>query len=95
MTQRLNKMNTNQLRDIAVSLGADRKRLYGTSRQVMILKIHELQKTNQEIKELKAKREELVRMNRKEYTTRGNTARCQELFRQITEIDEEIARREK
>lgn len=38
------KMNTNQLRDLAVSLGADRKRLYGTSRQAMLVIISELEK---------------------------------------------------
>lgn len=39
------KMNTNQLRDYAVSLGADRKRLYGTSRQALILTIRKLEKS--------------------------------------------------
>ena len=43
MTQRLSKMNTNQLREMAVRLGADRKTLYGTSKTAMILKIHKLQ----------------------------------------------------
>lgn len=38
------KMNTNQLRDLAVSLGADRKKLYGTSRQSLILIIGDLEK---------------------------------------------------
>lgn len=38
------KMNTNQLREYAVSLGADRKRLYGTSRQAMLLIIDQLKK---------------------------------------------------
>jgi hypothetical protein len=32
-------MNTNELRDIAVSLGADRKKLYGTSKQALMLTI--------------------------------------------------------
>lgn len=36
---KLSKMNTNQLRDLAVQLGADRKRLYGTSKQALILLI--------------------------------------------------------
>ena len=39
---------------------------------------------------LRAKREELARLNWREYTTRGNTPRCQELFAQIEKIDEEI-----
>jgi L-cysteine desulfidase len=38
------RMNTNQLREYAVSLGADRKRLYGTSRQAMLLIISDLEK---------------------------------------------------
>ena len=38
------KMNTNQLREYAVSLGADRKRLYGTSRQTMLIIINQLKK---------------------------------------------------
>ena len=51
MTQRLSKLNTNQLRERAVALGADRKRLYGTSRTALILKIHQLEKTTPEAKE--------------------------------------------
>lgn len=43
---------------------------------------------------LKAKRAELARIQLKEYQTRGNTERCQELFSQIEKLDEEIARRE-
>lgn len=39
---KLSKMNTNQLRDLAVSLGADRKRLYGTSKQALIIIIGQL-----------------------------------------------------
>jgi hypothetical protein len=48
MKQQLSKMNLNQLREIAVSLGADRKTLYGTSKTALILKIHELEKTTPE-----------------------------------------------
>ena len=44
MKQQLSKMNTNQLREIAVALGADRKTTYGTSRQAMIIKIGQLKK---------------------------------------------------
>ena len=40
---KLSKMNTNQLRDLAVELGADRRTLYGTSKQALIIKIHRLQ----------------------------------------------------
>lgn len=40
----LTKMNTNQLRDLAVALGADRKKLYGTSKQSLILTIWNLEK---------------------------------------------------
>lgn len=42
------KMNTNQLRDYAVSLGADRKRLYGTSRQALIITIDMLKRQKKE-----------------------------------------------
>lgn len=42
---------------------------------------------------LKAQRAKLERENRKEYQTRGNTARCQELWAQIEAIDAEIERR--
>jgi hypothetical protein len=41
---KLSSMNTNQLRDMAVALGADKKRLYGTSKQAMIWKIEALLK---------------------------------------------------
>ena len=41
MKRSLSKMNTNQLRDLAVILGADRKKLYGTSKQSLIFIIHE------------------------------------------------------
>lgn len=44
MKRSLSKMNTNQLRELAVSLGADRKKLYGTSKQSLILVIWELEK---------------------------------------------------
>ena len=40
----LSKMNTNELRDLAVSLGADRKKLYGTSKQALILIIGDLER---------------------------------------------------
>lgn len=43
---------------------------------------------------LKAERERLARLNWKEYTTRGNTPRCQELFAKVTKIDEQIKARE-
>lgn len=44
MKRSLSKMNTNELRDLAVSLGADRKKLYGTSRQSLIVIISSLEK---------------------------------------------------
>lgn len=44
----LRKMNTNELRDIAVSLGADRKKLYGTSKQALMLTIDQLKKKNKD-----------------------------------------------
>lgn len=43
MKRNLSKMNTNELRELAVSLGADRKKLYGTSKQTIILMIHKLE----------------------------------------------------
>lgn len=39
MKKSLSRMNTNELRDLAVELGADRKKLYGTSKQSLILRI--------------------------------------------------------
>lgn len=50
-------------------------------------------KINFSLDALRAKRAELARIQLKEYQTRGNTARCQELFSQIEKIDDEIARR--
>lgn len=44
MKRSLSKMNVNELREIAVSLGADRKKLYGTSKQSLILTIWKLEK---------------------------------------------------
>lgn len=38
------KMNINELRELAVSLGAERKRLYGTSRMALLLIIQDLKK---------------------------------------------------
>jgi len=42
------KMNTNQLREYAVSLGADRKKLYGTSRQSLLIIISNLENQKKE-----------------------------------------------
>ena len=42
------------------------------------------------IKELKEKRESLIRQNQKEYRTKGNTQRCQEIFAEIEKVDELI-----
>lgn len=47
MKHNLTKMNTNDLRDLAVSLGADRNKLYGTSKQSLIIIIHKLEKGKQ------------------------------------------------
>lgn len=41
----LSKMNVNELREIAVNLGADRKKLFGTSRQALVIIISQLEKT--------------------------------------------------
>lgn len=43
MKRRLSKLNTNELRDIAVAAGADRKKLYGTSKQALIIIINDLE----------------------------------------------------
>lgn len=42
MKTALHRLNTNQLRDLAVEMGADRKKLYGTSKQALILKVQKL-----------------------------------------------------
>ena len=44
---------------------------------------------------LKAQREKLARENWHEYTTRGNTQKCQELFAKIEKIDAELENRMK
>ena len=44
MKRSLSKMNVNELRELAVSLGAERKTLYGTSKQALIIKIGKLEK---------------------------------------------------
>ena len=41
---KLHKMNTNQLREFATQLGADKAKLYGTSKQALIIIISKLQK---------------------------------------------------
>ena len=43
---------------------------------------------------LRAERARLARIQLKEYQTRGNTQRCQELFAQIEKLDAEIKARE-
>lgn len=42
---------------------------------------------------LNAQRAHLVKIQLKEYQTRGNTERCQMLWKEICKIDEELARR--
>lgn len=44
MKRQLSKMNINQLRDLAVELGADRKTLYGTSKTALIVIITKLER---------------------------------------------------
>lgn len=44
MKRSLSKMNVNELRELAVSLGADRKKLNGTSKQALIILIGKLEK---------------------------------------------------
>lgn len=51
-------------------------------------------KINYSLAALRAEREKLARIQYKEYTTRGNTQRCQELFAQIEKLDAEIKARE-
>lgn len=56
MTQNLSKMNVNQLRDIAEGYGAIRKHLYGTSKQALIIKIHNFEKAQEEMARERARR---------------------------------------
>lgn len=42
MKKSLNSLKIDELRNIAVELGADRKTLYGTSKQALIIKIDRL-----------------------------------------------------
>ena len=49
----LRKLNTNQLRDLAVQMGANRKKLYGTSKQSLIIKIGQLADKYNKIKNYK------------------------------------------
>ena len=46
MKKSLSRMNTNELRGLAVELGADRKKLYGTSKQSLILRKEAASKEN-------------------------------------------------
>lgn len=43
---------------------------------------------------LKAERAKLARIQQREYQTRGNTQRCQEIWKQIEAIDAQIENRE-
>lgn len=69
------------------------KRLNGAPRLIEDDKAMTPIKINFSLDALKAKRAELARLQWKEYSTRGNTQRCQELWEQITKLDEEIAKR--
>lgn len=44
MKHNLSKMNTTELRNLAASLGYDKKKLYGTSKQSLIVTIHGIEK---------------------------------------------------
>ena len=46
MKKPMSKMNCNELRELAVSLGADRKKLYGTSKTALIIIVDNLKKKN-------------------------------------------------
>ena len=48
MKQSLSKMKIDQLRELAASLGADKKRLYGTSKTALIVMIHQLESKSKE-----------------------------------------------
>ena len=50
MTKSMSKMNVNELREIAVSLGADRRKLYGTSKTAMMFIIDTLKREKQNSK---------------------------------------------
>lgn len=45
MKESMSKKNVNELRAIAVSLGADEKSLYGTSKTALIIIIDQLKRT--------------------------------------------------
>jgi hypothetical protein len=47
----LSEMNTNELRDLAVELGFDRKKLYGTSKQALIIMISRAERNANRIAE--------------------------------------------
>ena len=51
-------------------------------------------KLNYSLKDLRSMRAQLVRIQRKEYQTRGNTQHCQELWSKIEKLDAEIKARE-
>ena len=65
MKKSLSRMNTNELRDLAVELGADRKKLYGTSKQSLILTIDRLRKEA-------ARKENYIIVDENEMSTREN-----------------------
>ena len=46
--KKLSQMNANELRDYLEFLGADKKRLYGTSNDVLRLQAYELERTDGE-----------------------------------------------
>lgn len=46
MEKPMSKMNCNELGELAVSLGADRKKLYGTSKTALIIIVDNLKKKN-------------------------------------------------
>lgn len=51
-------------------------------------------KLNYSLEALRSMRAQLVRIQREEYQTRGNTQHCQELFSKIEKLDAEIKARE-
>lgn len=91
----LSKMNINKLREIALSLGADKKRLYGTSKQGLMVIIDKLRKDNQKRgNDIMAKVAEdfelgnLEKMGTNEYEANKNRDKHIKMYRKFANISE-------
>ena len=91
----LSKMDINKLRDLAVSLGADKKKLYGTSKQGLIVIIDKLRKDNQKRgNDIMAKVAEdfelgnLEKMGTNEYEANKNRDKHIKMYRKFANISD-------